>query len=120
MLTKKQIRRNWKLIYALQSGKYRQIIGHLARFVGGKRCFCVAGVACDLSNLDQWESGFGRHNYLGEGYFMPNAVKDFYGWPSVIADQLTAWNDKDRLTFPQIADKLEKWLVDQINKAEAA
>lgn len=119
-LTKKQIRRNWKLYYALKSGKYRQTTGALARIIAGKRCYCVQGLACELSKLGKWRSHYGWLEYMHYGGLVPPEMQKHYGWPDDLRVGLMLGNDLDGLTFPQIADKLEAWLIDQINMAEAA
>lgn len=101
-----------QLIAALRSGEYTQTTGCLR----SGNCYCAAGVACDV-----WmkETGKGRWDEWG-GFetaspdmpmhsFAPIEVYDAY--PDGLMSRVIIWNDVERMSFAQIADRLEEWYV---------
>lgn len=90
-----------KWIKALRSGKYKQARGQLR--VGN--AFCCLGVACDISHLGVWEDS----NYLGKSVDLPSEVFVWLGMRRNMNAEtfLIEVNDVVRLTFSQIADKIE-------------
>jgi hypothetical protein len=114
-----------KVIDALRSEKYCKATGMLCD-ISDKRnpCFCVQGVCCDLfaqtpegKELQlRWE----KANYAPKVVFvgrnidtsvsMPEVVQDYFGISYFRADTLLGWNDRENLSFPEIADRIEKWV----------
>jgi hypothetical protein len=104
------VKRMW--VAALRSGKYVQGTGVLHDKDG--KC-CALGVLCELAveaevvGRCEDESGdmlYGKPNSLWRGVLPPD-VQDwagFNGSPSWIATM----NDGEKLTFEQIADRIEK------------
>ena len=111
MANKENIR---KWVEALRSGEYRQ--GRKLLRVGDR--FCCLGVACDVSNVGEWQRRKGiTFEYEEEMGMLPPAVCDWLGVASgdpVLyvsdkrADKASQLNDRDHFTFSQIADAIER------------
>ena len=97
-----------KWLEALRSGKYKQ---------GRKKLrseddeFCCLGVLCDISGQGQWKLEPSSYCYYKE------EERDFYGLPSFMVNidgargvwgELVTMNDIDKLSFPEIAEWIEK------------
>lgn len=107
---KKRIR---KWVEALESGKYSQTRMTL-RNSGG---YCCLGVACDVSEIGDWNKSLHEISYeiegKGEEECLPKAVADWYGLecdPTVIVkdldypqEHLTLLNDDYGYDFVRIA-----------------
>lgn len=106
-----------KLVDALRSSKYKQGFAALKY----DDCMCVLGVACDISNLGQWE-----HLTLSDTYcymtpisssrtHLPPDVIAYYGFPNddpridygETTETLSNLNDSG-LPFTTIANLLEE------------
>jgi hypothetical protein len=87
-----------KWIAALRSGKYKQIHDRLRG--DEKNCFCAIGVACEISKLYKW----------ADGVNIPHQILEWLGIPgeSHFIEKIADFNDHHRLTFDQIADKIER------------
>lgn len=95
------------LIAALRSGKYKQIRGRLSH----GDCFCAEGVACEVyiaAGKRLVKKLVGDYVMYGRSSFVaPAVVRKYFDLPG----DLCLMNDSQRLTFAQIADKLEaEWL----------
>ena len=110
-----QRRRLW--VEALRSGEYAQIAGGLRR--GDE--YCCLGVACEISDLGEWEpypdSPDAAFAFMGMGSHLPLAVCDWLGLLNEFgsfensdepdtADGLMAMNDTGT-SFAEIADLIE-------------
>lgn len=116
-----------KWVTALRSGEYEQGTGSLNE--NGKKC-CL-GVACEVMLTEQPDSlqvgeastgdneGEFRVTYDGEGGYLPHSVMTWLGFdhinPVLMREgpenhpvSATTLNDTLRLTFPEIADAIEK------------
>lgn len=102
---------------ALRSGKYKQIVGSLKK----DDCFCAYGVLCDLYSKCKnimWEPGYDESEYiLGHSAYVPNEVLDWAGCgidKSINTlkkvDYIIDMNDKQKKSFLEIADYIEKEL----------
>lgn len=100
----KQLRDKW--VEALRSGKYVQGHSQLRTEVG----FCCIGVLCDVINPSDWR----RHGlsnmwiYGTTALNMPTAVAGFAKLTSDAENYLTILNDRERKSFPEIADYIEQ------------
>lgn len=113
MHAKREKLRLW--IKALRSGDYAQTTGTLHRTeetltrpVG----FCCLGVLTDIAAKDgcEIEKGtFGNEGYANmKGRYFPQEVEDWLGGETPIdATALVAMNDDMKLSFAEIADRLE-------------
>lgn len=96
---------------ALTSGTYEQVHGRLHKTPG----FCALGVLCDLHQLethaDHWRGPDGRGDfyYLGNPYYLPQAVEDWAGLPEEPAINIIAL-DQQGLSFAEIARAIEAQL----------
>lgn len=104
---------------ALRSGQYKQTTQTLA----SKGCFCALGVACDLfakeAGVEVKVKATGQ-SYDGSLASLPLKLQEYLelnGWggfkePIRIKDRdrydVVALNDEAKLTFPEIADIIEK------------
>lgn len=87
-------------VQALKTGRYTQIIGRLAK---GEGCFCVSGVACEVSQLGRWErylDGTPDRYIIGENpnpsdsiliapsdsILMPPEVANYYGFSRTLPE----------------------------------
>ncbi len=89
-------------IAALRSGKYKQTFGALR---AGEDCFCAEGLLCHVIDPTRWENRiFYRFpDGLCVQAAIPGEIRSAIGQTF----SLTGWNDVQRLTFAQIADKVE-------------
>lgn len=97
-----------RLVEALRSGKYKQGYGRLKK----GDCFCVLGIICDLNDPTQWKDEPGNWTTYGPGGYLASLPKDVAVGLDVSRPEeghLIAMNDGQRLTFEQIADKVEAW-----------
>lgn len=101
MITSAQIRANRrKALEALRSGEYQQGTG--VYYNSKTNCHCAMGVMGRA--FDSFDRG-----YLS-GHVAEQLGEDRRLGPNKLFTEVTAWNDHDGLTFPEIADKLaERW-----------
>jgi len=117
-----------QLVEALRSGKYRQTTYALHQ----NDAYCCLGVACDISNLDEWyeqldEDGNSQFVYDGSSpLFLPGIVSKWLHWKSNRGltfipcksgtgyYSLDTLNDSD-FTFDQISDIISANLVQHIS-----
>lgn len=111
-------------VAALRSGKYPQTTGMLRTETG----YCCLGVRCEISNVE-WKRDYidGTFSTENGGEGVPNPAdigEDIwailmqvvfpchieYNCDGTFMSCLTTMNDVDELTFPQIADWIEKYL----------
>lgn len=102
-----EVKTRW--IEALRSGRYKQTRGQLRDDEG----FCCLGVLCDISGLGKWDqNGCYRRNLSGHRLDLPFFVAEWAELPSypLASDNtpLAELNDFSGLTFPQIADIIER------------
>lgn len=110
-------------VAALRSGKYRQVRGALS----DKGGMCCLGVACEISNLGEWNNGGGYRAAADYHYsILPPEVKDWLGLRTEdgrcgIHDsrQLSAMNDAGT-PFSVIADVIDDEPEGLLSQAEAA
>ena len=72
---------------ALESGKYEQLVGALH----DGTAYCCLGIACELSNLDDWikeEPDDDYMSYLTDEAGLPDAVQKLYRLRSFLGDPL--------------------------------
>jgi hypothetical protein len=105
------LKQNW--INALRSNQYKQYYGHLHCY--GSNAHCVIGVLDILTNYqlsygkvtyDQWCSENGIYD-INTGD-IPNNITLIYN--GNVYD-ITLLNDKEKLTFPQLADLIEEQMI---------
>ncbi len=100
-----------KWIDALRGDKYKQTYGRLCRYEEEGPRHCPLGVLCEIAFLeglvmrDDYRSGRG---YNGAVTGLPDSLSRRAGMTKGLEQSIIAMNDKQRLTFPQIADALEK------------
>lgn len=117
MSRKRNVANRQAWIAALRSGRYRQTRGVLFRkepsWGGAPAGYCCLGVACRLGGV--------KRNAM-EGVSDPEGLStaatdfNFEKWLGVSpnSDLMTYainWNDDERLTFKEIADRLEERLL---------
>lgn len=121
------IKKVW--IEALRSGKYAQTTGGLCKSENRKKSFCCLGVLTDLyfkriKGSGKWvkskKSSIGMYNdfYRGGqekgGAVLSDRVKKWSGLknsnPDIENTNATELNDILKLSFSEIADKIEKYL----------
>jgi hypothetical protein len=108
-------------VEALRSGKYKQGDSVLKM----RDAFCCLGVACDISRVGEWHQvePFEFEEYRtrnGESSaLLPYEVSVWLGFtdedPQIGKTLATELNDSDRLTFAEIADRIERTFL--TNKA---
>lgn len=103
-----ELKQKW--VEALRSGEYKQ--GRKALRDKGN-CWCCLGVLCDVSGMGHWiEDKYFDWDYaVGDQMrcdFLPPALGDKVGLDSVAQTQLTRLNDEAGMSFPEIADYIEK------------
>lgn len=120
------------MVEALRSGEYQQGEGSLRRNLEGDPKFCCLGVACDVAKKNGLEIkilGDEENDndvfYDDEGEFLPNSVRDWYGfadWDPTVDTELhgkipaTEANDNYKLEFLPIAKAFEdEYLNDKAN-----
>lgn len=104
-----KIKQEWT--EALRSGKYQQ--GRQALRVGDT--FCCLGVLCELhaeQTGHEWGGdGMSDPTYLGDYEMLPEQVRAWAGLdtinPRIRGWKLSALNDEEELSFPEIADLIE-------------
>lgn len=94
---------------ALRSGRYKQTRRQLRDAEG----FCCLGVLCDISGFGKWDqNGYYRRGLSGRHLDLPSFVAEWANLPShpCASDgtPLADLNDNAGLTFPQIADIIER------------
>ena len=99
-----------KWLDALRSGEYEQGRGQLR---DENNNFCCLGVMCDLVSPNDWVDveGFYYHGKEERQYNYPN--EEIIRQAGVSGDEayeLARLNDSVQLTFPQMADEIEKML----------
>ena len=111
----KRIKMMW--IKALTSGKYKKEVGRLHS--NEKNTYCCLGVLCDLhskrANGRKWSNS---STYYNSKSFLPKVVQKWAGLDTndctiETEDDFTSLveaNDDLRLTFPQIARLIKKYL----------
>ncbi|MEK6860550.1 MAG: hypothetical protein AABY07_01135 [Nanoarchaeota archaeon] len=96
-----EIKKKW--IEALESGKYQQATGALKVDDG----YCCLGVLCDLHRKQMKKKGWNNGRYLGDCYYLPDAVRNWAGLVKnnlkVCGSQLIALNDNGK-SFLEIAN----------------
>ena len=114
---------------ALRSGKYKQGTGMLCYAdAGGHLHYCCIGVACEVyakyHPKEKWEINQSNANmtFCGEDAVFPQKVAKWFGFTVVnpvigqtghAVIQATSANDSHCLTFKEIADMGEKYLLEQ-------
>lgn len=115
-LNKEAIR---KWIEALRSGDYRQGYHKLRNYNKDEDdTFCCLGVACDVLKEDlegEWNMKADDYKFKvlddqSHGMeFMPDVVVEYLGLSEeFLNDTLSGLNDKERYTFEEIADRIER------------
>lgn len=103
------------LVAALRSGQYvqtRRCLADAPVSAEAPSCFCVIGLACELSGLGWWRRSIvTEFAYVMEGgrrftLNAPDEVEDFYGFSPTEANDLVRENDKGA-TFEELADFIE-------------
>ena len=97
---------------ALRSGKYKQGYGVLRRRTNMENpdTFCCLGVNADLIAPGKWEFGRDCWHHDGTEAMPSREMQVAMGITAGQACILSDLNDDDRLTFPEIADWIEKEL----------
>lgn len=119
-----ELKQEW--IEALRSDEYSQARGELCRIdhETGDRSFCCLGVAGDLlvkKNLAHWsfEEGYpslvlnDEPDSIGNSNYLPTKARSWFGLAKYLGQpnyhaHPADWNDDDRLSFAEIADRLEE------------
>lgn len=104
---------------ALRSGEYRQGQGALKWIVDGVGEFCCIGVAADLIDPGGWSKAHSeRHSRLwrGGGTF---AAWEYIPWMTADMARLgLQLNDRDGLSFAEIADRMEAEFPELVGSAD--
>jgi hypothetical protein len=103
-----------KWVKALRSGKYKQGRGALLIKEGNSEKYCCLGVVCKLAGMKPKEKN-GRFYFGNTVSYLPKKAQKWL-WVGredpLINDILaTTLNDARRLTFKQIANRIEKYLL---------
>ena len=71
--------------------------------------FCCLGVLCEVAGMTAQESSYtgGAYTYAHSPYGPPDRLLERVGLTRLDAGVLVDFNDKQRLTFAEIADELE-------------
>ena len=116
------VARRLELIEALESGKYKQMVTRLRT----ADCFCIMGVACEVSRLGSWakdEEGYERLPGTEEKlyYFqindssysciVPDEIRDYYDFSDEEVTSLVEDNDKNSCDFSQLAKRIREMEV---------
>lgn len=83
-----------KLVRALRSGKYKQAF---KTYVHEDGALCPLAVLAKISPIRRADASYLQRTRLAK----------WAGLKDVGRDKIISWNDADRLTFPQIADRIE-------------
>ena len=102
--------RQLKLVEALESGEYTQIRHWLKK----RGCFCVIGVAYEISGLGEWESLSGGSAHI---YKFEDGSEALLGVKEPLAeyykldpdDLLMHQNDTEGKTFKEIAAEIREY-----------
>lgn len=86
---------------ALRSGRFAQQQGAAGLVHGPKCCIAVSAVVNGIMP----EEGCMRFDH---GILLTQRCANFIGLTRVEQQKWERWNDVDQLSFPQIADKIEK------------
>lgn len=104
---KKDIAEMW--IEALRSGKYKQGYGYLKQESGDNieenARFCCLGVLCSITDPLHLSK---NTESLSQDIMNIAGVENYLGYIPSIDNSLVKFNDADKLTFPEIADIIEK------------
>lgn len=111
------------LVAALRSGEFRQTTGNLRSRDEQGDCYCVLGVACEISGLGQWEAaGLKMFEYVpeadpldGRTGGLPRVVREHFGFTTDGGEfrrdgryaALTIENDTEQRSFAELADLIE-------------
>lgn len=99
---------------ALRSGEYKQGQSRLIRDRGARGYeYCCLGVAIEELVDGEWEVneriyGPPTLHFDGKVTRLSDRIMNQLGLSNTAQHQLINMNDRDRLTFPQIADRIEK------------
>jgi len=94
------VRERW--IAALRSGKYKRCTGQLRR---GDR-FCALGVLADIIDPGGWAPSPGGNYVLWRGAVGNIGTSTYVA--GVEDGRVITWNDASKLSFSEIADRLER------------
>lgn len=102
-----------KWLDALRSGKYKQGFDKWLR--DNNNCYCPYGVLADVSGLGAWNKQVFAYSYFINGNELVSLPYfELLYWASLpeSGDKIgiMVMNDMDRLSFSQIADKIEEYL----------
>jgi hypothetical protein len=106
--TPEQIRAEW--IARLRANTDKQGFGVLRSLDG---CFCALGVLCDVVDPNGWDQNpqYGTKEFRGKYSFLPPEdvliAAGLKRREDKILRAVGTWNDRDRLSFPEIADRIE-------------
>lgn len=103
----KEHRKEW--VSALRSNEFRQGVYYL--YHDGH--YCALGVGCELMSrkglIDKIATSINNITlYSGCIAFPPKIFMDYYGIDNTISVELTSMNDKEILTFRDIANTIER------------
>jgi hypothetical protein len=96
-----------KWLEALRSGKYKQGRGQLV--LGD--AYCCLGVLCEVAGAKRVDNGF-EVPFQGYRQHHTTTISNYLfgeltGLPLNTNQDCMVWNDGQKLSFPEIADKLE-------------
>jgi len=103
--------RRMKLADALESGDYKQGKHRLKGY--GRHC--VAGVACDVSGIGNWQAGqmgYNEHYNIGgilDSFAMSDLVRIWYGFEKTFVDTLMRKNDREDVSFDKLAKLIREY-----------
>ena len=106
-----------KWLEKLRSGEYAQSRGQLKRVRQNGDCsFCALGVLCDIYPEGAWSNRAGGIGYyeVGEqtnGHGLIPEIEIFTGLDNDLFENVITWNDRDKLSFEEIADRVEETLA---------
>lgn len=98
-----ELKAEW--VAALRSGNYRQGNHQLYRI--DDQSFCCLGVLCEVAKLERRGDTY-YHTTSQSDQFLPESFREKAKISNIAMRKLTRLNDKERMTFPQIADYIEE------------
>lgn len=111
---KKEVAELWA--EKLESGEYKQVSHGLRLERGGEYSHCCLGVLADISGMGSWHGELNNYNFYhcddkSDSCVLPDRVREWAGLSEVDQSEFVKMNDKKKLTFKEIAQKVrEKYL----------
>lgn len=96
-----------KWIEALESGEYQQYKYSITNHPDNPDAFCCIGVGCKVMDPNSFNPSYDGYTFM----------RDATGYDKFFEQECISWNDRENLTFPEIAAKLrERWNLPKIEE----